>query len=106
MIIRCAATTYRDSFKTVLYNHHVFIDATFGGQMPAVKNRGKIHDRLYWWLGKKQPFIINDEYKLELLFLDKKNNSAKILVTNLKNQNVTSLNAEIMDTEDESQEEN
>lgn len=43
----------------------------------------KIKDSLYWWLGKK-PFYINDEYKLELLFIDKENNSAKILITNLK----------------------
>ena len=44
----------------------------------------KIKDSLYWWLGKKKPFIINNEYKLELLFVDKINNSAKIRVTNLK----------------------
>ena len=44
----------------------------------------KLKDSLYWWLGKKKPFIINDEYKLELLFIDKINNSAKIRVTNLK----------------------
>jgi hypothetical protein len=44
----------------------------------------KIKDSLYWWLGKKRPFIINDEYKLELLFVDKINNSAKIRVTNIK----------------------
>lgn len=45
----------------------------------------KLKDTLYWWLGKKKPFYINDEYKLELLFLDKINNSAKIRITNLKN---------------------
>lgn len=44
----------------------------------------KIKDSLYWWLGLKKPFFINDEYKLELLFLDKINNSAKIRITNLK----------------------
>ena len=44
----------------------------------------KLKDSLYWWLGKSRPFIINDEYKLELLFVDKINNSAKIRVTNLK----------------------
>lgn len=44
----------------------------------------KLKDSLYWWLGRKKPFIINDEYKLELLFIDKINNSAKIRVTNLK----------------------
>ena len=44
----------------------------------------KLKDSLYWWLGRKKPFIINGEYKLELLFVDKVNNSAKILITNLK----------------------
>lgn len=44
----------------------------------------KLKDSLYWWLGRKKPFIINNEYKLELLFVDKVNNSAKIRVTNLK----------------------
>lgn len=45
---------------------------------------GKLKTSLYWWLGRARPFIINDEYKLELLFLDKVNNSAKIRITNLK----------------------
>jgi hypothetical protein len=44
----------------------------------------KIKDSLYWWLGKKRPFIINNEYKLELLFVDINNMSAKIRITNLK----------------------
>ena len=46
----------------------------------------KLKDSLYWWLGRRKPFIINDEYKLELLVIDKINNSAKIRITNLKNQ--------------------
>lgn len=45
---------------------------------------GKLTTSLYWWLGRSKPFFINDEYKLELLFVDKVNNSAKIRVTNLK----------------------
>lgn len=45
---------------------------------------GKLTTSLTWWLGKKKSFSINDEYKLELLFIDKINNSAKIRVTNLK----------------------
>jgi len=44
----------------------------------------KLKDSLTWWLGKKRPFIVNDEYSIELLFIDKLNNSAKIKVTNLK----------------------
>lgn len=49
---------------------------------------GKLKTSLYWWLGRSKPFFINDEYKLELLFLDKINNSAKIRVTNLKTGDV------------------
>ena len=44
----------------------------------------KLKDSLYWWLGKKRPFIINDEYKIELLHIDIEHLSAKIRVTNLK----------------------
>jgi len=45
---------------------------------------GKLKDSLFWWLGSK-PFFVNDEYKIELLYIDRKYNSAKIRVTNLKN---------------------
>jgi hypothetical protein len=45
----------------------------------------KIKDSMYWWLGKKRSFIVNNEYKVELLCIDKINNSAKIRITNLKN---------------------
>jgi hypothetical protein len=54
----------------------------FGGFMSTYAD--KLKDSLYWWLGRKRPFIINNEYKLELLFIDKVNNSAKIRVTNIK----------------------
>jgi len=55
----------------------------------AVKEyAGKLKDSLYWWLGKKRPFIINDEYKIELLHIVSDPNlnhySAKIRITNLK----------------------
>lgn len=63
----------------------------------------KLKDSLYWWLGKKRPFIINDEYKLELLFVDKVNNSAKIRVTNIKTGQVieqTTDNSEVADGQD------
>ena len=55
---------------------------------------GKLKDSLYWWLGRSKPFIINDEYKLELLTLDKVNNSAKIRITNLKTGAVTESSTE------------
>ena len=45
---------------------------------------GRIKNSLWWWLSKSKPFNINDEYTVELLFIDKVNNSAKIKITNLK----------------------
>lgn len=42
-------------------------------------------DSLSWWLNKKKPFVINGEYKVELVFINKDNNTAKIRITNLKN---------------------
>ncbi len=44
----------------------------------------KLKTQLYWWLSRNRPFVINDEYEVELLFIDKVNNSAKIQITNLK----------------------
>ena len=46
--------------------------------------KDKLQDTLVWWLGKRKPFIINDEYEIKLLFIDKVNHSAKIEITNLK----------------------
>lgn len=54
---------------------------------------GKIKDSIWYWLGKKKPFYINDEYKLELLYIDKINNSAKIKITNLKSSSSSIINA-------------
>jgi hypothetical protein len=48
------------------------------------KPSGKIVDSLYWWLSTSRPFFINDEYRLDLVMLDRKHNSAKIIITNLK----------------------
>ena len=45
---------------------------------------GKLKDSLYWWLGKRRPFFVNDEYRIELLFIDRIHESVKIRVTNLK----------------------
>jgi hypothetical protein len=52
--------------------------------MGEVSYANKLKTQLYWWLGRRRPFIINDEYKIELLHIDKENNSAKIQITNLK----------------------
>ncbi len=54
----------------------------------------KLKDTLTWWLGRKRPFIVNDEYQIELLFIDKINNSAKIKVTNLKTGGVVTNSVE------------
>jgi hypothetical protein len=45
---------------------------------------GKVTTSLWWWLGKRRPFILDDQFKIELLFIDTYNMSAKIRVTNLK----------------------
>lgn len=48
--------------------------------------KDKLQNTLVWWLGKRKPFIINDEYEIKLLFIDKINNSAKIEITNIKSK--------------------
>lgn len=48
----------------------------------------KLKDSLTWWLSKSRSFSINEEYKLELLFVDVVNRSAKIRITNLKTGHV------------------
>lgn len=66
--------------------------------MSDVSYANKLKTQLYWWLGKRRPFVINDEYKVELLFIDKVNNSAKIQITNLKDgTSVTSTQEGISD---------
>lgn len=55
---------------------------------------GSLKDSLYWWLGKKRPFIINDEYQLELLYIDQEHYSAKIRITNLKTGELVTMNQE------------
>jgi hypothetical protein len=56
----------------------------FGGFMGDISYANKLKTQLYWWLSRRRPFVINDEYEIELLFIDKVNNSAKIQITNLK----------------------
>ena len=45
-----------------------------------------IKGSLYWWLRYDKPFIINDEYSLKLLHIDKIKDMVKILITNLKTE--------------------
>lgn len=65
--------------------------------MSDVSYANKLKTQLYWWLGKRRPFVINDEYKIELLFIDKVNNSAKIQITNLKTGDVITQDTEAPD---------
>lgn len=55
------------------------------------KDQDNIKDSIYYWLGKSKPFYINGEYKLELLYIDKINHSAKIQITNLKTKQVETM---------------
>ena len=54
-------------------------------------DKENIKDSIYYWLGKSKPFFINGEYKLELLFIDKINHSAKIQITNIKTKQVETI---------------
>jgi hypothetical protein len=65
--------------------------------MSEVSYANKLKTQLYWWLGKQRPFILNDEYKIELLFIDKINNSAKIQITNLKTGEITTTEEDMQD---------
>jgi hypothetical protein len=53
----------------------------------------KLKDSLYWWLGRKKPFVVNDEYKIELLHIDRNHYSAKIRITNLKDNSEITVDA-------------
>jgi hypothetical protein len=53
-----------------------------------------IKDSLSYWLSKSKPFLINGEYQLKLLWIDKENNSAKIEITNLKTKQVIEVQSE------------
>jgi hypothetical protein len=68
--------------------------------MNDVSYVNKLKTQLYWWLGKRRPFVINDEYKIELLFIDKVNNSAKIQITNLKSGDVIVQDQEASDDQE------
>jgi hypothetical protein len=50
--------------------------------------KDKIVSKFTWWLKPSNPFIINDEYSIKLVHIDKTKNMVKIEVTNLKNNQV------------------
>jgi len=66
--------------------------------MKSYANRLKTS--LFYWLSKGKPFIINDEYSIELLFVDTQSFTAKILVTNLKNKDQYQQDIQIGSNED------
>ena len=45
---------------------------------------GKLKTQLYWHLHRNRPFFIGNEYKVELLYINKENLTAKILITKLQ----------------------
>ncbi len=49
----------------------------------------EIVDSMFWWLNRRRSFTINNEYKIDLLEVDKKRGTAKILITNLKTNSQT-----------------
>jgi hypothetical protein len=57
-------------------------------QTTKPKSTTPITSSMYWWLSLHRPFIINDEYKLELLELKRGSGTVKIKVTNLKTNEV------------------
>jgi len=57
----------------------------------------KIETAMYWWLSKRRPFFIGDEYKIELQAMDKNTGCVRILITNLK----TGKQEEISQTQEE-----
>ena len=57
------------------------------------KYAGKLKTSLDWWLSKKG-FNINEEYKIDLLCIDRVNSSVKIRITNLKTGVVVTQEAE------------
>jgi len=58
-----------------------------------MKKTTEIHDEFTYWLGKKG-FNLNNEYRIDLIWIDKKNNSAKIKITNLKTKTSEELEVE------------
>jgi len=45
---------------------------------------GILTNSLYWWMSRKKSFIINDEYRIDLIQVNPKANTAEIKITNLQ----------------------
>lgn len=50
----------------------------------ALEKTKSVVSQMYWWLSKKRSFYIGDDYRIDLIEVNKKNGNAKILITNLK----------------------
>lgn len=87
-IIPCIKKPIRNSIGSLCILILLILEAYMSRKLPQSeidKYKGRLKDSLYWWLGRKKPFIINGEYKIELLHIDRNHYSAKIRITNLKN---------------------
>ncbi len=52
-------------------------------QEEKLKNNKKpISTKMYWWLSKRRPFFIGDEYEVRLLEVDRSSGAVKIEVIN------------------------
>jgi hypothetical protein len=56
----------------------------------------QITDTFTYWLGRRG-FCLNNEYQIDLIWIDKINNSVKIQITNLKNKQTSSFDVPTSD---------
>lgn len=62
----------------------VVIEAPANPSSRPASYRDKLRDTIFWNLSTRRPFIVNDEYKVELLSIDFNTYTARIKVTNIK----------------------
>lgn len=46
----------------------------------------KIVDQMTWWLRKGRPFTVDDQFLIELIEIDPKTNTAKIIIKKIKDK--------------------
>lgn len=51
---------------------------------PKEENKKSIITQMYWWLSKRRSFFIGDDYRIDLVEINRKTGNVKIMVTNLK----------------------
>lgn len=52
-------------------------------------NKKPISTKMYWWLSRKRPFFIGDDYEIRLLEVDRQSGCVKIEVINSKTGEVS-----------------